>query len=204
MPSRGARVTDIHYFALTRAPLGSSVPPPPSLGHGMRLYRGKIEVIADDIIRSLREAGDIDLENEAEAKVDIESVLKEYLRLDKEIVEEAKNRMEIRGLGYSNLGRIKSQVAKERGGPIQDDILPYLLEQIMNILFHSANIEEIYAEDVELRRKLTPILRKHMDVENDLDREVRSKIKNLQEGTSDFDVEYARVMEQIKQKRRLT
>jgi uncharacterized protein len=170
----------------------------------MRLYRGKIEVIADEIIRSLREAGDIDLENEAEAKVDIESVLKEYLRLDKEIVEEAKNRMEIRGLGYSNLGRIKSQVAKERGGPIQDDILPYLLEQIMNILFHSANIEEIYAEDVELRRKLTPILRKHMDVENDLDREVRSKIKNLQEGTSDFDVEYARVMEQIKQKRRLT
>jgi uncharacterized protein len=170
----------------------------------MRLYRGKIEVIADEIIRSLREAGDIDLENEAEAKVDIESVLKEYLRLDKEIVEEAKNRMEIRGLGYSNLGRIKSQVAKERGGPIQDDILPYLLEQIMNILFHSANIEEIYAEDVDLRRKLTPILRKHMDVENDLDREVRSKIKNLQEGTSDFDVEYARVMEQIKQKRRLT
>jgi len=170
----------------------------------MRLYRGKIEVIAEEIIRSLREAGDIDLENEAEAKVDIESVLKEYLRLDKEIVEEAKNRMEIRGLGYSNLGRIKSQVAKERGGPIQDDILPYLLEQIMNILFHSANIEEIYAEDTELRRKLTPILRKHMDVENDLDREVRSKIKNLQEGTSDFDVEYARVMEQIKQKRRLT
>jgi hypothetical protein len=170
----------------------------------MRLYRGKIETIAEEIIRTLREAGDIDLENEAEAKLDIESVLKEYLRLDKEIVEEAKNRMEIRGLGYSNLGRVKSQVAKERGGAIQDDILPYLLEQILNILFHSANIAEIFAEDVELRKKLTPILKKHMDVENDLDREVRSKIKNLQEGSSDFDVEYARVMEQIKQKRRLT
>jgi hypothetical protein len=170
----------------------------------MRLYRGKIETIAEEIIRTLREAGDIELENEVEAKLDIESVLKEYLRLDKEIVEEAKNRMEIRGLGYSNLGRTKSQVAKERGGPIQDDILPYLLEQILNILFHSANVGEIFAEDVELRKKLTPILKKHMDVENDLDREVRSKIKNLQEGTSDFDVEYARVMEQIKQKRRLT
>lgn len=170
----------------------------------MRLYRGKIETISDDIIRTLREAGDIELENEAEAKLDIESVLKEYLRLDKEIVEEAKNRMEVRGLGYSNLGRIKTQVAKERGGPVQDDILPYLLEQILNILFHSANIGEIYAEDSDLRKKVTPLLRKHMDVENDLDREVRSKIKNLQEGTSDFDVEYARVMEQIKVKRRLT
>jgi hypothetical protein len=170
----------------------------------MRLYRGKVEAIAEEILRTLKEAGDIDLEDENEAKIDIESVLKEYLRLDKEIVEEAKNRMEVRGLGYSNLGRVKSQVAKERGGPGQDDILPYLLEQILNILFHSSNIAEIFAEDTELRKKVTPILRKHMDVENDLDREVRSKIKNLQEGTSDFEIEYSRVMDQIKQKRRLS
>jgi hypothetical protein len=170
----------------------------------MRLYRGKIEPIAEEILQTLKQAGDIDLENETEAKLDIESVLKEYLRLDKEIVEEAKNRMEVRQLGYSNLGRVKSQVAKERGGPGQEDVLPYLLEQILNILFHSGNIGEIFAEDAELRKKVTPILRKHMDVENDLDREVRSKIKNLQEGTSDFDVEYERVMGQIKQKRRLS
>ena len=170
----------------------------------MRLYRGKIETITDDLLRSLKEAGDIEFENEAEAKLDIESVLKEYLRLDREIVEEAKNRMEVRGLGYSNLGRVKSQVAKERGGPGQEEVLPYLLEQILNILFHSANIAEIYADDADLRKKITPILRKHMEVENDLDREVRSKIKNLQEGTSDFEIEYTRVMEQIKQKRRLT
>ncbi len=170
----------------------------------MRLYRGKIETITDDLLRSLKEAGDIEFENEAEAKLDIESVLKEYLRLDREIVEEAKNRMEVRGLGYSNLGRVKSQVAKERGGPGQEEVLPYLLEQIHNILFHCANNSEIYADDADLRKKITPILRKHMEVENDLDREVRSKIKNLQEGTSDFEIEYTRVMEQIKQKRRLT
>jgi hypothetical protein len=170
----------------------------------MRLYRGKIETITDDILRTLKEAGDIEFENEPEAKLDIESVLKEYLRLDREIVEEAKNRMEVRGLGYSNLGRVKSQVSKERGGPGQEEVLPYLLEQILNILFHSANIAEIYADDADLRKKITPILRKHMEVENDLDREVRSKIKNLQEGTSDFEIEYTRVMEQIKQKRRLT
>ena len=34
-----------------------------------------------------------------------------------------------------------------------------------------------------------------MDVENDLDREVRSKIKNLEEGTSDFEIEYTRPLE---------
>jgi hypothetical protein len=170
----------------------------------MRLYRGKIETIAEDVIRTLKEQESIELENELEARQDIEAVLKEYLRLEREIVDDAKNRMEIRGLGYSQLGKVKSQVSKERGAPAQDEVLPYLLDQIMHLLFHSANIAEIFAEDVDLRRTLTPILKKHMEVDSDLDREVRSKIKNLTEGTTDFDVEYARVMEQIKQKRGLS
>jgi hypothetical protein len=170
----------------------------------MRLYRGKVEAIADDVIRTLVSQELIEVESEAEAKLDIESVLKEYLRLDREIVEEAKNRMEARGLGYSNLGRVKGQVAKERGAAEGDETLPYLLEQILNILFHSNNVGEIFGEDADLRKLITPILRKHMDVDTDLDREVRSKIKNLEEGTSTFDVEYARVMEQIKQKRGLS
>jgi hypothetical protein len=170
----------------------------------MRLFRGKVELIAEDVITSLKASGDIEVENEPEARLDVESVLKEYLRLDKEVVEEAKNRMEVRGLGYSQLGRVRSQVSKERGTPGQDEILPYLLDQILNLLFHSNHISEIFADDAELRKKVTPILKKHMDVENDLDREVRSKIKNLEEGTSTFEVEYTRVMEQIKQKRRLS
>lgn len=170
----------------------------------MRLYRGKIETIAEDVIRTLKEQQSIELESELEARQDIEAVLKEYLRLEREITDDAKNRMEIRGLGYSQLGKVKSQVSKERGAPAQDEVLPYLLDQIMHLLFHSANIAEIFAEDVELRKTITPILRKHMEVDSDLDREVRSKIKNLTEGTTDFDVEYARVMEQIKQKRGLS
>jgi hypothetical protein len=170
----------------------------------MRLYRGKIETIAEDVIRTLKEQQAIELESELEARQDIEAVLKEYLRLEREIIDDAKNRMEIRGLGYSQLGKVRSQVAKERGAPSPDEVLPYLLDQIMHLLFHSANIAEIFAEDVELRKSLTPILRKHMEVDSDLDREVRSKIKNLTEGTTDFDVEYARVMEQIKQKRGLS
>lgn len=170
----------------------------------MRLYRGKVEVIAEDIIRTLRASGDVEVADEAEAKLDIEAVLKEYLRLQREIVDEAKTRMEQRGLSYGQLGRVKSQVSKERGAPQYDETLPYLLDQILNILFHSANIEEIYAEDMDLRRKITPIMKKHMEVDTELDREVRSKIKNLTEGTSTFDIEYSRVMNQLKDKYKLS
>ena len=81
----------------------------------MRLYRGKIETIAEDVIRTLKEQESIELESELEARQDIEAVLKEYLRLEREIVDDAKNRMEVRGLGYSQLGKVKSQVSKERG-----------------------------------------------------------------------------------------
>ena len=170
----------------------------------MRLYKGKIEVIARDLITTLINEGDIDVANEEEARLDVEAVLREYLRLDRELVEEAKNRMEMRGLGYGHLGQVRNQLAKERGQPTNEETLPYLLDQILNILFHSNNVDEIYAEDTHLRTKITPILRKHMEVDTDLDREVRSKIKHLEEGTASFDVEYSKVMSQIKKRMGLT
>jgi hypothetical protein len=169
----------------------------------MRLYSGKVGALADDIVRALTQGQAIEVVSEDEVRLDIEAVLKEYLRLDREVVDEAKNRLEARGMGHGQLGRIKAQVAKERGAPPTEETLPYLLDQILNMLFHSNNVEEIYAEDVELRTKLTPILKKHMDVEDELDQEVRSKIKNLEEGTSSFEIEYSRVMDQIKRKRGL-
>ncbi len=170
----------------------------------MRLYSGKISVIAEDVVKVLVADGDIEVENEAEVRLDIESVLKEHLRRDREVTDEAKTRMEQRGLGYSQLGKMKSQVAKEKNTPGQDDALPFLLEQILEILFHSPNVIEVFAEDMDMRKKLAPVLRKHMDVETGLDEEVRSKIKNLEEGTANFEVEYSKVMEQIKRKRGLT
>jgi len=38
---------------------------------------------------------------------------------------------------------------------------------------HSANVEEVFAEDVEMRRKMAPILKRHMAVDEEVEREVR-------------------------------
>ena len=170
----------------------------------MRLYASKIPTIAEELVRDLTAAGDIETENPAEVKLDVEAVLKEFLRVDREVADEAKNRMQERGLPSSNLGKLKAQLAKERGAPPPDEFLPYLLEQILNMLFHSQNVVEIFADDTELRKKITPILKRNLEVETDLDAEVRSKIKNLQEGTATFEIEYAKVMDQIKRKKNLT
>lgn len=169
----------------------------------MRLFSGKISTISEEIVRTLSAEGDIECEHPAEVVLDIESVLKEYLRYERSISDEAKNRLETRGLPYAQLGKLRSQVAKEKGAPQADDVLPYLLDQILNILFHSRNVDEIFAEDTDLRKKLTVILRKHMEVGGELDEEVRSKIKNLEEGTASFEIEYQRIMGDIKRKKGL-
>jgi hypothetical protein len=165
----------------------------------MRLYSGKVSTISEEIVRTLTADGDVETASDEEAVLDMESVLKEYLRFERSVTDEAKNRMEDRGLSYSNLGKIRSQVSRERGAPPSDEVLPYLMDQILNILFHSQNIEEIYSEDTDLRKKVTIILKRHMeDVGGELDVEVRSKIKNLEEGTATFEIEYQRVMDQMK------
>ena len=169
----------------------------------MRLYTGKIGPIVDDLVRDLTAQDDIEVEDEAEVRMDLEAVLKEFVRRERQLIEESKDRMQREGLGYSQLGKMRQRVAREIGFPQQDETLPYLIDQLLNMLFHSANVAEIYADDATLRKKMTPILRRHMEVESGLDAEVRSKIKNLQEGTAAFEVEYAKVMDQIKHKRGL-
>lgn len=170
----------------------------------MRLFSGKIPIIAQEIVRVLTAEGDLETEQPNEVVLDIESVLKEYLRYERSVADEAKNRLEARSLPYAQLGKIRSQVARERGAPQHDDVLPYLLEQILSLLFHSKNVDEIFAEDAQLRTKIAHVLRKHMDVGGELDAEVRSKIKNLEEGTASFEIEYQRVMGELKRKKGLS
>ena len=169
----------------------------------MRLYSGKIGPIVDDLVRELTASNDIEVEEEMEVRMDLEAVLREFVRRERQLIDESKDRMQREGLGYGKLGKMRQRVAKEMGFPQQDETLPYLIEQLLNMLFHSNNVAEIYADDATLRKKMTPILRRHMEVESGLDAEVRSKIKNLQEGTAAFEVEYAKVMDQIKHKRGL-
>ncbi len=169
----------------------------------MKLYTGKVGMISEQLLSALTAEGDIEVANGEEVKLDFESILKEFIRRERQVVDEAKNRMERAGSSYSLLGKTKNQVAKEMGFPTNDEQLPFLVQQIMTMLFHSANIEEVYAEDNILRKKITDVLRKNTSQEDELDVEVRSKIKNLEEGTGAFEVEYEKVMAQLRKRKGL-
>jgi len=170
----------------------------------LRIYSGKIPTMAQELLAALLNDGDIEIESEEEVRLDFEAVFKEYLRRDRKVLDEAKNRMEREGLSYGLLGKIKSQVARDMAFPPRDEQLPYLVEQVMTMLFHSNNVAEVYGEDHVLRKKITGVIKRHTNLDDDLDKEVRSKIKNLSEGTASFEIEYERVMEQIKRRKGLS
>jgi uncharacterized protein len=166
----------------------------------MKLYAGKIEPIATEVIGRLVTDGDLEISNRHEAELDVQSVLKEYLRVDRELTERAKDILEIRGLSYSNFGRVKRQLADEKDFGLGEESLSWICNQLLETFMQSAHVDEIYADDPTLRRKMKDILARHMAVDDELDREVRDRIKNLEEGTQSWDIEYSRVMDQIKQK----
>jgi len=166
----------------------------------VRLYAGKIDSVATEIVARLVLDGDIEVTDRAEAELDVASVLKEYVRLDKDLTERAKDIMEIRGLPYSAFGRTKRSLADKRDFGLGEEGLSWIATQLIETFMQSNHVDEIFADDPVLRRKIKEILSRHMVLDEELDQEVRQRIKNLEEGTSSWDIEYKRVMDQMKQK----
>jgi hypothetical protein len=166
----------------------------------MKLYSGKVDSIASEVVTKLVGDGDIEVSDRIEAGLDVASVLKEYIRVDRELTERAKDIMEIRGLGYSAFGRTKRSLADQKEFGLGEDGVTWMVNQILEQFMQSSHVEEIYAEDTIMRRKIKEILHKHMAVDDELDQEVRQRIKNLEEGTNAWDIEYGRVMDQMKKK----
>jgi hypothetical protein len=166
----------------------------------VKLYTGKIAVIAEEMIRSLSTEGDIEVGDGHEAQLDVEAILKEYVRVDRELTDKAKDVMEQRSLPYGQFGKLKRALAEEKQFALGEEATAWMANQILESFMASAHVEEVFADDVVLRKKVRDILRKHMMVDEELDQEVRNRIKNLEEGTQAWELEYKRAMDQIKRK----
>ncbi len=169
----------------------------------MRLYTGKIPVIAAEIVKALIDGNELSVLDRGEAELDIQAVLKEYLRLERECTEKAKDLLQKRNLPYEHFGKIKRQIAKEKGFGLGDEGLDWMTTQMIESFMQSPHVEEVFADDATLRKRMTDILKKHMQIDDEIDAEVRRRIKNLEEGTATWEVEYQKALDQIKKNRRL-
>jgi hypothetical protein len=168
----------------------------------MRLYAAQVPIIAREMIRSLLEAELIELEegSDEEAELDVVGVLREYVRVEREINRKAREL----SAGDGNEQRIRRRLAKEMHVGIGDDAVEYVVGQLIETFLHSHHVAEVFGSDRELRAVLQQILKRlARDRSDELDVAVRSKLKNLEEGSSAWEVEYEKALAQMKRIRGL-
>lgn len=166
----------------------------------MKIYRKVIPKIAKDVIRSLLANHMIEVEDghRDEAELDVAGVLVGYLNDVDKVNHDARDALARHKLGLESLGRIKRSLAESRGVVLGDEALDWVLSRMVEALFDSKHIEEIYGEDNEIRLHIQAAMKKYLGVDEELDREVRGRLKNLREGTSEWEVEYNRLIDQMR------
>jgi hypothetical protein len=98
---------------------------------------------------------------------------------------------------------MKQRFAERRGMKTGEEGVEYLLNQLVEALFASKNIEEIFAEDLQLRKIIKECILKGLKVSDDVEQEARARLKNIREGTPEWDIEYPRMIAIIKGQKKL-
>jgi len=171
----------------------------------MKLFAGKIDSLAHEIVSSLTSSEAIEVSDEMfhEVVEDVAAIFKEYVRTDREITERARDIIASQHKSPSDLKRIRLQLAKERNFGIEEEAIEYLIRQIIETLMYSKHVEEVYAMDNEIAVLVRPLLEKALNADEELEAEVRRRIKNLQEGTLAWEIQHRKIREELKRARRL-
>lgn len=171
----------------------------------MRIYPKVIPIISREIVQKLTADGDIEVEpmRIADAEMDMSAIMREYLANEERVNQATREALERRGYDASKFNQVKREMADVRGFKMGDEGIEYVINQMIEFLLVSRNVEEVYAQDNILRQKIHQVMKKHLDVDEEIDKEARARLKHLQEGTSAFDIEYSKTVEQIRRARGL-
>jgi uncharacterized protein len=171
----------------------------------MRLYPKVIPIISRECVQQLMQDGDIEVEpmRVADAEMDMSAIMREYLANEERVNQATREALERRGYDYSKFNQVKREMADVRGFKMGDEGIEYVINQMIEFLLISRNVEEVFSQDNLLRGKIHTVMKKHLDVDDEIDKEARSRLKHLQEGTSAFDIEYNKTVEQIRRARGL-
>jgi len=171
----------------------------------MRLYPKVIPIISREAIQRLMQDADIEVEpmRVADAEMDLSAIMREYLANEERVNQATREALERRGYDYSKFNQVKREMADVRGFKMGDEGIEFVINQMIEFLLISRNVEEVFAADNVIRQKVFAVMKHHLDVDDEIDKEARSRLKHLQEGTSAFDIEYNKTVEQIRRARGL-
>ena len=171
----------------------------------MRLYPKLVPTIAREVIQRLSAEHDIEVEaiRASDAEMDLSAIMREYLANEERVNQATREALERRGYDFSKFTQVKREMADVRGFQLGEEGIEFVINQMLEFLLVSRNVEEVFSDDQQMRPKILQVMKKHLDVEDDIDREARGRLKHLEEGTGAFEIEYQKVVDQIRRARGL-
>ena len=171
----------------------------------MRIFRSQVPRLGEEIVDTLCRDGDIEVEpqNRDEAILDVRSILDEYLRQESKLVSDVRDHMDERQITYDKFGKVKGMLADERGHATGDAGIKWIVGQIIEAFLISNHVEEVYADDYLMRKKMLLVFQRILVDEADLDKQARARIRNVREGTAEWEFEYKKALEEIMKKKGL-
>ena len=166
----------------------------------MKIYARLIPTVSKEILDVLRKDEDIEVDDGKlqEAELDIGAVMRQYIEEERNLNNDVKDYIFKRKLDYKDFKRAKEMISREKKFPLGDDGIDFVLNQIIEALMMSKNIDEVFSEDNVLRRKMLLTMKKHFELDAQFDLDVRARMKNLQEGTPQWDIEYEKQLAELK------
>lgn len=168
----------------------------------MKLYRARIPTIANTVLTALTKDGAVDIEPAMmpEAELDLVAIMEEYSRRDSALRTAVKDYMARRNMPYNKYGKARQAIAQEWNHPTGDDVERYLARQFTENFMMSRFIEEVYWDDAELYKRIIEIVRSFDVDEAALRDEARSKVKNVKEGTVEYEIALEQAVREVKKR----
>lgn len=165
----------------------------------MKIYKTQIPQIATELVKALidNKAIEVVAAEMDEIQLDVESVLRSYVEMERQIHEEAQDIANKRSAEV-NFPKIKRDVARKYNFGIGEDAMDWITDQLIEMLLHTSHVDEVWADDCDIRRIARPVIQKNTEMDDKIDLEVRKKIKNLTEGSVAWDIKYQQVLDEVK------
>jgi hypothetical protein len=171
----------------------------------MKLYRAKVSEIAREVLETLQQGEDIEVlgDNQAEAEQDLIAVMEEFLRREYELRDKIREHMADQRIPYNEFGRTKKRLADESGHPLGDDIERFLARQFVESMMISKFVDEVFTDDNVMYKKVLGVLGNHNVDEREIRDEAMEKVKNIREGTIEYEIALQNAVKEVKKRRGL-
>jgi hypothetical protein len=167
----------------------------------MWLTRAKLPALTSAMVKALVDGGLVETEAPDGVQADLIAVIEQYLRDEQDISTRARDLAAARGAPPAEAARIRAELARQQGVGLGDDAVDYVLAQCLEMLMHSSSVDEIFGQDHELKLAMRTPLRNEQAAAEQMEDVVRKRLKHVQEGSSQWEIEYQRVREEVMRRR---